>query len=87
METYCGRLERESTVQCACDRIEDGHASTCGEVVTVTLARALRHPDAEADYVPVCPDCYNWIRSHPMNEVNTPIEDVATWASVRCPRE
>jgi len=76
--------EREPTVQCACDRIEVGHVWTCGEVVPESVARALRHPDADDEMMPVCPDCYDWVRSHPLNGVDTPIEDVATWASLRC---
>jgi hypothetical protein len=74
--------EREPTVTCACDRIEDGHVWKCGEVIPATVARALQHPDVDGGMMPVCPDCYDWVRSHPLNGVDTPIEDVAMWADI-----
>jgi hypothetical protein len=75
-------IEREPTVQCACDRIEDEHAWTCGRVVPVTVARALEHPAADGP-APVCPDCYEWVCNHPANEVSTPLEDAVAWADRR----
>jgi hypothetical protein len=75
---------REPTVRCACDRIEDGHAWTCGEVVPESVARALRHPDADDEMMPVCPDCYKWIRNLPSSGVETPVDEAPTWASHKC---
>lgn len=83
-ESIASEVKREKTVQCACDRIEDGHVWKCGEVVPVSVARALRHPDVDDEMVPICPDCYEWVRSQQLNEVDTPIEDAATWAELKC---
>lgn len=85
-EARAGTVGREPTVLCTCDRVEDGTLWKCAEVVPANIARALKHPAADG-LAPVCTDCYHWIREHPLNDVDTPVEEAQTWASLRCPRE
>ena len=71
--------EREPTVRCACDRVEDGTIWKCARLVPASISRALHHPDADGS-VPICPDCYEWIREHPVNSVEEPFDEAPSWA-------
>jgi hypothetical protein len=73
-------IDRASTVRCVCDRAEDGSVYKCGDLVRATDARALTHPVADGP-APVCPSCYEWLRNHPQNPVETPYEDAPSWVT------
>ncbi|EMA17038.1 hypothetical protein [Haloarcula amylolytica] len=70
--------ERESTVRCVCDRVEAGTIWKCARLVPASIARALHHPAADGP-APICPDCYEWIREHPVNSVEEPFDDAPSW--------
>lgn len=74
------KVERSETVRCAVDRCEDDTMWTCAKLVAATEARKLDHPDAD-EAIPACPDCYDWLREYPGNEITTAYEDAATWVA------
>lgn len=73
-------MDREPTVRCVADRADDGDLWKCAEVVPASRARALKHPRAD-EPLPVCPECYEWIRQNGANGVSTPFEDAPSWKS------
>lgn len=72
--------ERAPTVKCRCDvRTNLSDSETCGSIVSAFEARELCHPTADRDTVPVCPNCYRWIRSIDANSVETSYEEADPW--------
>lgn len=75
-----GNGSRAPTVRCRCDvRISLSDSETCDSVVSAFNARELCHPNANRDSVPVCPDCYRWIKSIDTNSVETSYEEADPW--------
>lgn len=76
-------ITRAATVRCNCDRIEDsGEVYTCGKTVSASAARAMKHPNSNAEYVPVCPDCYQWLKNQRVSSITTPYADAIPWTDV-----
>ena len=72
--------KRAPTVKCRCDiKTNLSDVETCDSVVSAFKARELSHPSAERDSIPVCPNCYRWIRSIESNNVETSYEKADPW--------
>lgn len=73
---------RAPTIQCLCDRIESNEVYQCSQTVDATEARALKHPQAETEFIPVCPDCYNWIKNRKVSSITQTYSDASSWAEI-----
>lgn len=70
--------QRAPTVECKCDIISQDGVERCESIVSAYRARELSHPIKDRN-VPVCPNCYKWIRSIGENGVETSYKNAEPW--------
>lgn len=74
-----GGFSLEETTKCEHDIVEEKteEAYQCGKIIPVSSARAVFHNQSNSNYIPVCEDCFNYIRSK--NGVEVSYNEATTW--------
>lgn len=73
---------RSPTVKCKCDVMTNEGPETCNTIVSAYKARELSHPTSDIN-MPVCPNCYKWIRSLSSSGVETEYSKAQPWLEQR----
>lgn len=72
-------IKKSPTVQCNCYRETKDSTKKCGKIISAYKARELKHPNSPNESDPVCPDCYNVIKSTNKNSVTSSYNDATPW--------
>lgn len=78
-------IEKSPTVRCQCDRETISGVEKCSKIISAYEARELKHPNSPNCSDPVCPNCYNLIKSTNKNSVKTSYDNAKPWLDKKKP--